>query len=269
MVGATGCCGEGAGPVPIDVVDLRSFYATPLGHVARRFIGAAIGRLWPAVGGQRLVGIGFALPYLLPYREQAERTLAFMPATQGVVNWPSSGFSASALVEPTLLPLPDSSVDRILVVHALEVSQHPDDLLAEAWRVLAPGGRLIVVAPNRRGLWARMDSTPFGYGQPYSRSQIENLMRHALFSPEGWAETLYVPPFQRRSVMRWASAWESVGSKLNLPFAGVHVIDATKQLHRPVPARRLRAQFALEPLLVPSPTPRLGDSTPPLQPGAG
>lgn len=245
--------------MPIDVVDLRSFYSSPLGQVAKRFVGQAIRRLWPDVRQQRLVGIGFALPYLAPMGEQAERTLAFMPATQGVVNWPSTGLSASALVEPTLLPLPDSCVDRIMVVHGLEVSEHPDDLLAEAWRVLAPGGRLIVVAPNRRGLWARMDTTPFGYGQPYSRSQIEGLMRRTLFSPEGWAEALYVPPFQKRWLIRSAAAWERLGSRFGLPFAGVHVVDATKQLHRPVPVRRLRAQFGLEPLLVPSasPAPRL------------
>jgi SAM-dependent methyltransferase len=239
--------------MPIDVVDLRSFYAAPLGHVARRFVGAAMMKLWPAVKGQRVMGIGFALPYLALFREEAERTLAFMPATQGVVNWPATGLSASALVEPTLLPLSDASLDRVMIVHGLEVSEHPDELMEEVWRVLAPGGRVIVVAPNRRGLWARMDTTPFGYGQPYSRSQIEALMRRTLFTPERWSEALYVPPFQRRGLIRSGPAWESFGARLGLPFAGVHVVDATKQLHRAVPARRLRHQFALRPLLLPQP----------------
>ena len=182
----------------LDVVDLRSFYASPLGHVARRTVGRVMLRLWPDCRRQRLLGLGFATPYLPLLGGEAERVLAFMPAAQGVVNWPSPGLSASALVEPTLLPLPTASIDRVLLVHALEETESPEDLLEEISRVLSPGGRLIVVVPNRRGLWARMDTTPFGHGRPFSRSQIEALMRRAMFSPEHWAEALYVPPLRRR-----------------------------------------------------------------------
>ena len=64
------------------------------------------------------------------------------------------------------------AVDRVLLVHALEMAHDPGALLREVWRVLAAGGRLLAVVPNRRGLWARMDTTPFGHGRPYSRTQI-------------------------------------------------------------------------------------------------
>src|SRR5690242_13817489 len=104
----------------VDVVDLRAFYASPLGHVARRFIGRAIERFWGPVHGLRVLGLGYATPYLAPMREVAERALAFMPASQGVVNWPASGRSASALADPTMMPLPDTSIDRVLIAHALE-----------------------------------------------------------------------------------------------------------------------------------------------------
>ncbi len=237
-----------------DVVDLRSFYASPLGRVARRFIGRAMLRFWDNVGGTRLVGIGYAVPYLTLMRGSAERTFAFMPATQGVVNWPAGGGSASALVDPLLLPLDDASVDRVLLVHALESAESAEGLLTECWRVLAPGGRIMLIVPNRRGLWARMDSTPFGHGRPFSRSQLEMLMRATLFSPENWAEALFAPPLQRQSILRSAAAWEKVGSGLGLPFSGVHVIDATKQFYRRAPAKNRRA-FALRHVLVPMPSP--------------
>ena len=58
-------------------------------------------------------------------------------------------------------------------------------MLAEVWRVLTPGGRLLVVVPNRAGLWARMENTPFGYGRPFSRKQLSRLMRDMQFSPTG------------------------------------------------------------------------------------
>lgn len=244
-----------------DVVDLRSFYASPLGAMARRFIGRAALRLWEDCRGAKLVGLGYAAPYLPLFNERCERLLAFMPAQQGVVNWPSQGLSASTLVDPTMLPLDDASVDRIMVVHALETTESAEELLAECWRVLAPGGRLLAIAPNRGGLWARMDGTPFGYGRPYSRRQLEALMRAALFSPEKWTEALFAPPLKRHIILRSAVAWEKVGLTLSLPFAGVHVIDASKQFYRRAPAKAKRAfawQQMLDVMPAPQPAPSPG-----------
>ncbi|KMO44537.1 methyltransferase type 11 [Methylobacterium tarhaniae] len=243
----------------LDVTDLRAFYASPLGAVAQRLVGRTVHRMLGSVSGLRVMGLGYAVPYLGPVRHAAERTLAFMPAAQGVVNWPGSGRSASCLVDPTMMPLPDSALDRVLLIHAIEAVESPAELMQEVWRVLTPGGRLIVAVPNRRGLWARRDATPFGHGQPYSRSQLGRLMRDTLFSPEDWAETLYVPPVEGWLTLQTASAWERVGTGLSLPFAGLHVVEATKQLHRPVAvqarkAARLGARV-LAPVPVPVPAP--------------
>ena len=150
----------------MDVVDLRNFYAQRLGTVARRLVGRGIRARWKDTRALRVLGVGYATPYLGLFREEAERCLALMPASQGVVRWPSSRPALAALVEEDELPLTDSAVDRVLLVHALEMSTDPAELLREAWRVLAAGGRLLAVVPNRRGLWARMDTTPFGQGRP-------------------------------------------------------------------------------------------------------
>jgi SAM-dependent methyltransferase len=241
--------------MPLDVVDLRTFYASPLGLVTRRFLSGHIRKRWENCAGLSVMGVGYALPYLSLFREEAVRVLAFMPAEQGVVNWPSSGASASALVETTTMPLPDSCIDRILIVHALEVSDQPFDLLAEAWRILTPGGRLMLVTPNRGGLWSRVDTTPFGHGQPYSRGQLRDLMRETLFSPIHWGEALYCAPFARRALLRLAPALERFGARFSLPGAGVLVVEATKQLYRPVGFRRARRALPIplpaEPVLAP------------------
>jgi SAM-dependent methyltransferase len=240
----------------IDVVDLRAFYSQRLGTVARHFVGRGIREHWNETQGLRLLGIGYAGPYLGLFRDEAERCLAFMPAAQGVVKWPTVRPTLSALVDDLELPLPDASIDRVLLVHALENSQNPTALLREVWRVLASGGQLLAVVPNRRGLWARMDTTPFGHGRPYSRSQITSLMRDAWFTPVSWSEALYIPPIQRGWFLRSAAAWERVGATLSAPFAGVHIVDATKQVYRPVPARREKRVLvpALKPALAPSPS---------------
>ena len=161
----------------LDVVDLRNFYSEKLGVVARRFVGRGIRALWHDTSGQRVLGIGYTTPYLGLFREEAERCLAFMPASQGVVKWPSAKPTLASLVDPAELPLPDASIDRVLLVHALEMSEDATALLREIWRVLDAGGRLLAVVPNRRGLWARIDTTPFGHGRPYSRAQIVALRR--------------------------------------------------------------------------------------------
>ena len=136
------------------------------------------------------------------------------------------------------MPLTDSAVDRVLLVHALEMADDAIALLREAWRVLSPNGRLLAVIPNRRGLWARTDTTPFGYGRPYSRAQITSILRETWFTPDGWGEALYVPPIARGWFLRTAVAWERTGSTISAPFAGVHIVEATKQVYRAIPARR-------------------------------
>jgi SAM-dependent methyltransferase len=241
----------------LDVVDLRNFYGHPLGKVARRFVGVGIRRIWTGSRGLRILGIGYSTPYLGLFREEAERCLAFMPATQGVMKWPSQRPTLAALVDEAELPLPEAAVDRILLVHALEMTHDAPALLREVWRVLAPGGRLLAVVPNRRGLWARMDTTPFGHGRPYSRSQVMQLLRETWFTPTAWGEALYVPPIEQRWFLRSSVAWERTGATVSAPFAGVHLVEATKQVYRTLPARRKKLvpslQPVLEPVLAPSP----------------
>jgi len=239
----------------MDVVDLRNFYAQHLGVVARRFIGRGIRARWNDARALRVLGMGYTTPYLGLFRGEAERCLALMPAPQGVVRWPSTRPALAALVEEDELPLTDSAVDRVLLVHALEMSPDPVELLRETWRVLAAGGRLLAVVPNRRGVWARMDTTPFGHGRPYSRTQIMHLLRDAWFTPTAWGEALYMPPIPRRWFLRSAGAWERTGATLSAPFAGVHIVEATKQVYRTIPARRERRRLvpAFKPVLIPSP----------------
>jgi SAM-dependent methyltransferase len=238
----------------IDVADLRNFYAQRLGIVARRFVGRGIRDRFADTRGMRVVGVGYPTPYLGLFREEAERCLAFMPATQGVLKWPTARPTLAALVDEFEMPLIDAAIDRILLVHALEMAHDPGSLLRECWRVLAAGGRLLAVVPNRRGLWARIDTTPFGQGRPYSRAQITYLLRDSGFTAIGWGEALYLPPVTRGWFLRSAAAWERAGATISAPFAGVHIVEATKQVYRTVPVRRERRRLVptLAPALAPS-----------------
>lgn len=233
----------------VDVVDLRSFYAQPVGVVARRLLTQAIRERWPRASGMTVAGLGYTTPYLGIFSEEADRTFAFMPARQGVIRWPSANLCRSALVDETQLPLPDASMDRVLAVHALELTYYAPDFLREIWRVLAANGRLLLIVPNRRGVWARSDATPFGQGRPFSRGQLTELLREALFTPVGWSEALWIPPVTRVPFLRSTIAWEHIGRSLSLPFAGVHIVEATKQVFRPIP---VKAAKRARPVLMPA-----------------
>jgi SAM-dependent methyltransferase len=214
-----------------DAVDLRDFYATPLGQMARHLIRRRLRQLWPDVAGLSVLGLGYATPYLRQFRPEAQRVLALMPAAQGIVHWPPEGPGLAALVDETDLPLPDRSIDRVLLVHGLECAEHLRDLLREIWRVMADNGRLIAVVPNRRGIWARSDRTPFGQGQTFSPSQLSRLMRDNMFTPTQSGEALFLPPFRSGWLLKTAPAWERVGSRWFSRFAGVVMIEAGKQLY--------------------------------------
>ena len=239
--------------MPLDVLSLQSFYGSPLGGVARRLIGRVIRERWENSAGLSVAAVGYGTPYLEQVRDGARRCLALMPAEQGVAIWPGAERCAAALVDVQMLPLPDGSMDRLLLAHALEAADRPNALLEELWRITAPEGRMIVIVPSRRGVWARADSTPYGQGLPYSKPQLRDLLHRADFSPIFWGEALYTPPIARPYMMRSASTIERVGGALGLPFAGVHIVEAMKQVHRPVGVRAVaRTRLApLQPALAP------------------
>jgi len=240
-----------------DVVDLRDFYAGRLGQVAVRMIRRRIRLVWPEVASLRVLGVGYATPYLRPFLTEAERVAAMMPSSQGVLPWPAEGPFRVALAEESELPLDDYSVDRVLLVHAVEFSEQLRPLLKEVWRVLAGGGKVLAVVPNRRGIWARVDRTPFGQGQPYTPGQLSRLLREEGFTPLTTTSALFVPPARSRMILRSAMAWETVGERWFSAFAGVSIVEATKQIYaKPVAVpRRVKKRQVYIPLGQGTPSP--------------
>lgn len=213
-----------------EVDDLQRFYASRQGQLARRLIHHQIRALWPDLTGCNVLGFGYAAPFLGGF-DTALRSVALMPAEQGVGCWPSEGRGRTALAREDELPLADGSIDRVLLVHALECCGNVPRLLREVWRVLADGGRMIVVVPNRRGLWALSDRTPFGHGQPYSRGQLERTLNGHLFTAQAERAALFLPPTQSRLFLRLAVPAERLGQGFAHRFAGVVLIEAEKQIY--------------------------------------
>jgi SAM-dependent methyltransferase len=216
-----------------DVLDIHEFYERPLGKAARGFIAANLAVAWGDAARLRIAGFGYALPYLGSF-DGAERMLALAPDAQGVIHWPPGAKNLAGLVEENRWPLPDSSIDRLLIIHGLEEASDPRRLMREAWRVLAPEGRIIIVVAHRRGLWSAIDTTPFAAGRPYLKRQLNELLQNAMFRALNWQGALYFPPFGARFLLRAASAWERAGAKVWPGLGGVVMVEAVKELLAPV-----------------------------------
>lgn len=220
-----------------DIVDLQRFYyKRSLGRMVQRLLRERLTERWPAAKtqGMTIAGFGFAAPMLRPYLSQARRVTALMPGQQGVMAWPAGMQNHSVLCEETAWPIDTGSLDRLVMLHGLETSDHPAALLAEAWRVLGPGGRMIIMVPNRAGLWAASDDTPFGFGRSYTAGQLEAQTRKAGFVT-GWnGAAIYVPPSDRRFWLRTAGMWERTGMKISrVLIAGMVLAELTKQVAGP------------------------------------
>ena len=231
-----------------DVVDLRDFYARPLGGMVRRLLVHRIRARWRRTSGATLMGLGYTTPFLSAFRGDAARLGALMPAEQGALMWPSKGPVHSVLVEEETLPLLDAT-RRLHARRALpggkragaaaaardvaraEAGGQPADRGAEPARSMGPHG-----------------TTPFGHGRPYSSAQLERLLADALFTPVEWGAALYLPPIDRPLVLRSAMALERMGARLWPAFAGLIIVEAKKELVAPIgKGRRARVLEDLVP----------------------
>ena len=236
------------------VLDLRAFYASPLGEAARAMVSRKIIEVWGDCAGLDVLALGYATPFLYAMEPSARSVVAAMPAAQGVEAWPFGGPNRVCLVDEGALPFGNSMLERVIAIHALEESADPAAVLDEICRVTAPSGRIILAVAARRGLWAGSETSPFGHGRPFSRAQLERLVREADLTPVGWTRALYAPPMPWAA--RWAESFEHAGARLWSPFAGIVLMEAVKQTwattQTPI-AKRVRARARARPVFAPAP----------------
>lgn len=219
-----------------EVHGFAAFYDSPGGAMAARLLAQRLRALWPTLRGQAVLGIGHTVPYLPLWRGEAARAIALSPAQLG----PDAARpdTAALVAEEEALPFPDLCFDRVLLVHGLEMAENARRLLREVWRVLKDDGRLLVVAPNRRGLWAHAEHTPFGHGQPYSPGQVTRLLERHLFRAERRDSALYVPPYA--PFLGAGGLWEAAGrAAWPARHAGLAIVEARKDLLAGSPAGRV------------------------------
>ena len=249
-------------PARPSVIQLRQFYSSRLGRLVKKRLRQRVLEQWGEHGNETVLGVGYAPPFLRALeRHGGGPVVALMPADQGAIYWPVHTDNRSILADEALPPFSENSLQRVLMVHALECAAQPDEVLRAYWQLLAPGGRLLAFVPNRFGIWAHAGRSPFARGRSWRIGALKDAFEEAQFTLRDCSTALYAPPSTSWGWQRLAGLLEWAGRLLLPGFGGVIVIEAEKQIYAGIgipvePARARRWHPASAPVPV---TERRGD----------
>ena len=135
-----------------ETITLEKFYSSSLGQYALRWEQNQYDKLVSDCFGYNAVqlgatGIDFLKNNRIGLKVAAEPTLR--PLTQLLET--DDRTPLQMLFEA--MPFESESIDLVVMPHALEVSEDPHALLREVYRILIPGGRVILTGFNLMSLW--------------------------------------------------------------------------------------------------------------------
>ncbi|MEE2878954.1 MAG: methyltransferase domain-containing protein [Pseudomonadota bacterium] len=216
----------------LPATDLDRFYESRLGEAAAFLMMKRMGDLWGDCKDLNVLGMGYAHPLLNGYAGTARACVCATPHTGQKSTWtiPGRGI-ATCIAEEDRLPFGDGTFERIILLHAIEEADSPRAVLREAWRLLAPEGRMLVAVANRTGLWSLFENTPFGHGRPWTRRQLITYLNDHLFQVTASTTAVHVLPIGWKFFAASAEGWEKAGALLTPGFGGVVMVEATKRLY--------------------------------------
>lgn len=235
----------------LNVTHLKQFYASSLGEMVGQHLRAKIASIWKDSDTDIILAVGF--PNILwQTTPPPKNLLVAMPAEHGALCWPGDKNKVFA-VHNGALPLGDNTINRVILLHALEHSSNISALMQEIYRVLAPQGKVLTITPNRMGLWARFSNTPFGYGRPFSQLQLHSVIQESQLTFLRSYSAVFMPPSRNRLMLKCAAALELFGNLLLPMCGGLHIVEAEKQLYAPImQPLRVNAKAQAKPVAIPA-----------------
>lgn len=218
----------------IDVVDLKEFYRSALSNNVRSIVKKMLVHLRQTNRNKRTLFVGFGAPYA----DQSKSEFLLMQAHFGALAWPDNGENRALLSYENEWAFTDHVFDEIIIIHGLEYAQHAGNLLQECYRCLCPEGRMVVIAPNRRSIWVHSDKTPFGFGQPYTLTQLSQLLKKHNFVPIDVIRDLYTFPSSTRLGSLWSWMFEFIAPRTLQKFSGLVGVAAVKRIYAGIPAKK-------------------------------
>lgn len=159
------------------------------------------------------------------------------------------------------LPIDTDSVDVVVLLHSLDTSDDPHQVLREARRVLTPHGHLILVGHNPRGLLAMLRRFPglhrrsrWQAMQSISPSKVQDWLSLLDFRCDAARHKLVLPTVGSGRIARLFAGIDSWLVARNLPLGSAYVLRADKLVRghiQPLSERRERARLIPIPVAKP------------------
>lgn len=224
-----------------DIKALQAFYTSPLGKVVAKVLCHSLS-MAPLNPAKQSLFIGYCPPAL---REACcdPAELHLFLAQQGAVKVEGPRGTAALMADDLDLPIASESIYEIKALHSIEFTRDVNAFIQELHRILEPGGVITLIVPNRRGLWARLDNTPFGYGHPYTRTQLFNLLTLHGFEVTLCKRLLFTPPIHSPFLLKYMPRLDSLLKPFMGKFSGLIAMQARKKNIGDIPEAEKAFQF--------------------------
>lgn len=137
---------------------------------------------------------------------------------------------------PESMPCASGQLDLVVLVHSLEYSRSPYRILAEAERILAPNGRLLVLTFNPLSLfglvhpWRRYRHRQGPWpGRFFSARQVRRMVESTSLVPERSRFAFFRPPFESEGPLRATGFLDRLPKRRRLPLGAVSCVQARKE----------------------------------------
>ena len=211
-----------------NIDNFKFFYLSFLGKTTSSILSKKISKLWTPFHKSRIAAIGFCSPFAHSINKRVQRLFFLIPSQFGEYHFNLKNKNSTALINEYTLPIDDSSLDRLLVIHSLEYITDHKKFLREAWRTLDKNGEILIIVPNSFGLWRTHYKKNLLSLRTFSYFELNSLLLNNFFTPIDFEYSLFFPTINNKYFLNKINLFEYIGRKFFKFFSGVIIVRAKK-----------------------------------------